>query len=146
MAKTWVLDTETKGTGAQMVPLEKALRKPGGEPPLNLVQLGRPAPPRAPREPESRQPRRFRIVDVMTRNALVEGIGIRPALELLSGVRSVVDVVVSVWEPALDGWRPLTLAEQRTMWECRGRHTDAPGAQRRDRPRVSRGARTAPPA
>lgn len=28
MAKTWVLDTDTKGTGAQMVPLEKVLREP----------------------------------------------------------------------------------------------------------------------
>jgi hypothetical protein len=28
MRKPWVLDTETKGTGAQMVPLEKVLRKP----------------------------------------------------------------------------------------------------------------------
>ena len=27
MAKVWVLDTETKGTGAEMVPLEKALEK-----------------------------------------------------------------------------------------------------------------------
>ena len=26
MAKVWVLDTETKGTGAEMLPLEKALR------------------------------------------------------------------------------------------------------------------------
>src|ERR671919_2949968 len=28
MGKTWVLDTETKGTGANMVPLEKAQAKP----------------------------------------------------------------------------------------------------------------------
>jgi hypothetical protein len=28
MAKRWVLDTETKGTGANMVPLEKKLAKP----------------------------------------------------------------------------------------------------------------------
>jgi hypothetical protein len=28
MAKVWVLDTETKGTGAQMVPLEKVQSKP----------------------------------------------------------------------------------------------------------------------
>ncbi|MEA2456406.1 MAG: hypothetical protein QOI45_2668 [Thermoleophilaceae bacterium] len=28
MAKTWVLDTETKGTGANMVPLEKVLKRP----------------------------------------------------------------------------------------------------------------------
>jgi hypothetical protein len=31
MAKTWVLDTETKGTGANMVPLEKVLKEPGSE-------------------------------------------------------------------------------------------------------------------
>ena len=26
--KVWVLDTETKGTGAQMVPLESTLKRP----------------------------------------------------------------------------------------------------------------------
>jgi hypothetical protein len=41
--KTWVLDTETKGTGANMVPLEKVLQK----------QEDGPAPARrAPRRPE----------------------------------------------------------------------------------------------
>ena len=33
MAKTWVLDTETKGTGAHMVPLEKVLEEPEREAP-----------------------------------------------------------------------------------------------------------------
>ena len=28
MAKTWVLDTETKGTGAHVVPLDKVVRPP----------------------------------------------------------------------------------------------------------------------
>jgi hypothetical protein len=28
MAKTWVLDTETKGTGAHVVPLDKVVRSP----------------------------------------------------------------------------------------------------------------------
>ena len=32
MGKTWVLDTETKGTGANMVPLEKTLAKPEAKP------------------------------------------------------------------------------------------------------------------
>ena len=32
MAKTWVLDTETKGTGANMVPLEKVPAKPDARP------------------------------------------------------------------------------------------------------------------
>jgi hypothetical protein len=31
MGKTWVLDTETKGTGANMVPLEKVLETPAAE-------------------------------------------------------------------------------------------------------------------
>jgi hypothetical protein len=31
MAKTWVLDTDTKGTGARMVPLEDTLKKPEPE-------------------------------------------------------------------------------------------------------------------
>ena len=32
MGKTWVLDTETKGTGANVVPLEKTLAKPAPKP------------------------------------------------------------------------------------------------------------------
>ena len=42
--KVWVLDTETKGTGANVVPLEKVLKKPDAEPPAPP-----PPPARAPR-------------------------------------------------------------------------------------------------
>jgi hypothetical protein len=45
--KTWVLDTETKGTGANMVPLEKVLKKPERAPAPR-----RPAPPAEPRSAE----------------------------------------------------------------------------------------------
>ena len=38
MGKTWVLDTETKGTGANVVPLEKVLQTPEADP-----KPGRPA-------------------------------------------------------------------------------------------------------
>jgi hypothetical protein len=31
MAQTWVLETQTKGTGANMVPLENVVRKPGSD-------------------------------------------------------------------------------------------------------------------
>jgi hypothetical protein len=41
MGKTWVLDTETKGTGANMVPLEKVQKRPDSE--------EKPAPARRPR-------------------------------------------------------------------------------------------------
>jgi Tfp pilus assembly protein FimV len=46
MRKTWVLDTETKGTGANMVPLEKVQEKTDARP------------RRAPRPAKSAQPRR----------------------------------------------------------------------------------------
>jgi hypothetical protein len=46
MRKTWVLDTETKGTGANVVPLEKVQEKADARP------------WRAPRPAKSAQPRR----------------------------------------------------------------------------------------
>jgi hypothetical protein len=62
MAKTWVLDTETKGTGANVVPLEKVQRRPEDAPERPASRPKRSAPtreaaprrrPRAPRpEPE----------------------------------------------------------------------------------------------
>jgi hypothetical protein len=51
MAKVWVLDTETKGTGANMVPLEKTLRKPEpspARPPAPPAKKRRPPKPPAP--------------------------------------------------------------------------------------------------
>ena len=98
MGRVWVLDTETKGTGAQMVPLDKVTEN-AGEPsgrPLFVPRRRRPPPPidRAPREP-----RRFKVVDIVSREVLAEGAGARATLELLGGIRSSVDVNVSVWEP-----------------------------------------------
>ncbi len=115
MGKVWVLDTETKGTGAQMVPLEKVLRSPApaAEP---LYVPPKPA-PRVPVEPEPRRPRQFRVVDVMTRQVLVDEVDVRRALEVLRGVRSVVDAEVLVREAGGGAWRALTIPERRTMWE-----------------------------
>lgn len=50
--KTWVLDTETKGTGANMVPLEKVLKKP--EPAPESARR-RPAPAADPKRAERRE-------------------------------------------------------------------------------------------
>jgi hypothetical protein len=119
MAKVWVLDTETKGTGAQMVPLEKVL-KPGA-PRSESLYVPAPPRPRPPEEPAPRQPRRFRVVDVMTRAVLAGDAGLRETLDTLRDVRSTVDVRVSVWEPETDTWRLLTLGEQRMLWELRER-------------------------
>jgi hypothetical protein len=119
MARTWVLDTETKGTGAEMVPLDKVLRKRSGEPePVRVApeRRRRPAPP-----PEPGPPRRFRVLDVMTREVLADDVPARAAVDALRDVRSIVDVRISVWEPARETWRLLTLAEQRMLWAMRDR-------------------------
>jgi hypothetical protein len=115
--KVWVLDTETKGTGAQMVPLERVERRPDGEPEPFWVP---PKPrPREPKRPEPRAPRRFRVIDVATREVLADGAGTRDTLAVLGGVRSSFDVTIYVWEPGIDGWRLLTMAEQRALWRRR---------------------------
>jgi hypothetical protein len=119
MAKTWVLDTETKGTGAHMVPLEKVLRKGGREPELNLVELKRAVSPKHAPEPEAPPARRFKVVDIMTRETLAEHADARTTVELLGQVRSIVDVNIYVWNPKRQSWRMLTLDERRTLWDFR---------------------------
>ena len=117
-SKVWVLDTETKGTGAQMVPLESTLAKPRPRPePLVPPRRRRPKAP--PPEP-ARAPRRFKVVDVATREVLAADVDARRTLEVLGGVRSVVDVNLHVWEPDDERWRLLTLRERRLLWERRG--------------------------
>jgi hypothetical protein len=53
MGKVWVLDTETKGTGANVVPLDKLQRRPEppDEPRPRPKAPARPAAKPAPREP-----------------------------------------------------------------------------------------------
>ena len=116
-SKAWVLDTGTKGTGAEMVPLEKVLKTPGSgtEPAVVSRRRGKaPAP-----KPEPRQPRRFKVVDVMTGQVLAEDVEARAALDVMSEARSVVDVRVYVWQPRSQRWRMLTVAEQKAMLELR---------------------------
>lgn len=122
MGKVWVLDTETKGTGAEMVPLEKVLGKPvsRGE---RLARTGRPgpAPPRRTEPEKPKRPARFKVVDVMSRKVLAEGADTRATVGLLEGVRSVVDVSIYVRQGEDEGWRKLPLREQKRLWAYRGR-------------------------
>jgi hypothetical protein len=124
MAKAWVLDTDTKGTGAEMVPLEKLerQRRRGRDRERISVIRRTPLPPEEPTEDADRtDERRFKVVNVLSREVLGDGVGPREAVELLEGVRSVVDVRIYVWEPELEDWRALSLREKKLMWEFRGR-------------------------
>jgi hypothetical protein len=123
LSKVWVLDTETKGTGANMVPLDRVLRKPASEPEKVRV-LRRPEPPE-PKPPEPRSPRQFKVVDVMTREVLAEGADTRTTVKLLEDIRSIVDVTIWVWQAETERWRMLTFDEARSLWDYRGRMDDA---------------------
>jgi hypothetical protein len=128
MAKTWVLHTETKGTGANMVPLERTTKRSSTSEPVFVPRKPR---PRTPEAPGPRAPRRFRVVDVMTRQLLVDDARAAEAVEALRRARSIVDVNVFVWNEDGERWRMLTLPEQRTMF-------DLAATQRRgDVPRVA---------
>ena len=124
MGKVWVLDTETKGTGANVRPLEKLARTPSAPAEHPFV-----APKRRPRPapaPVPKPARRFKVMDVMSRRILVEHASIRDTMAVLRQARSTVDVNVYVWEPDRDDWRLLTLGEQRALWNVR--HHRRPGS------------------
>ena len=112
----WVLDTQTKGTGANVVPLERILRRgsdrvPGFKlPPLTAPE----SPPSGPRELY-----RFKIIDLMTGQVLAEDVDARRAVEVLQGVRSIVDVTVWLWDRDLERWRRLTFGETKLLWDRR---------------------------
>jgi hypothetical protein len=115
VGKTWVLRTDTKGTGAQMVPLESIEQRPTRVEPVFVPR--KPAKPVEPAAPEPRAPRRFRIVDVMTHEELADHVLAREALDVLRDARSIVDVTIYVWQDERQRWRPLTFAERRVMWD-----------------------------
>jgi hypothetical protein len=117
MGRVWVLDTATKGTGANVVPLERVLKK--WSPPAEPLFVAR-RPLQTPAElPKPREPRRFRVVNVMTRQVLADGARAREAIDALKGLRSVVDVTIYVWQQEAGRWRMLTFAERSEMWKLR---------------------------
>jgi hypothetical protein len=119
MGRTWILDLDPSGTGAEMRPLDSVLRKPEPKPDLGLVP--RKPQQRAAEAPAPREPRRFKVVDVMTGQVKAEHANARATVELLNDVRSTADVRIYVWEQETERWRLLTLGEQRTLWDLRDR-------------------------
>jgi hypothetical protein len=117
MGRTWVLDTETKGTGAHMVPLDKVTKRASPVEPVFVPRA--PTAPRPPEEPapKPRMPHRFRIVDVQTRQTLADEASTREVIDVLAGIRSLLDVNVYTWDDERSRWRLLTVSEQRALWE-----------------------------
>jgi hypothetical protein len=118
VSKTWVLDTETKGTGAHVAPLRDAERERATERDLSLTRFRAQPPPPPP--PARREPRRFRVVDIQSGRILADGVSASGAVAALEQMRSPLDVRVHVLEPSASRWRLLTLAETRALWAFRG--------------------------
>ena len=128
MGRIWVLDTETKGTGAEMVPLERALVAKRSAPKDQRIEVIRRRPrSQAPEaadpapEPTAARSRRYRVVNAISGQTLAEDTGTREALRLLEGMRSMVDARVYVREAHESEWQPLTLGEQKALWAFRKR-------------------------
>ena len=120
MGKVWVLDTETKGTGANVVPLEDVLAKPQPKRKPNPFRRAVRTEPREPSTaPVPRPPKRFKVVDVMTGLVVVEDSDTRETVEALKRFRSVVDVDVLVWDWPFERWRRLNMPEKRMLWGFR---------------------------
>jgi hypothetical protein len=66
-----------------------------------------------------REPRRFKVVDVLGNRVLAEGVGAGGAIAALEELRSVLDARVFVWDASVERWRLLTLSETRTLWGFR---------------------------
>jgi len=118
MARIWVLDTETKGTGAEMLPLDKVLNnaEPRGDR-ISVVRRRRRPRPRD--RAQSTGPMKFRVIDVMTQEVLADGADTRATLDLLRGIRSIVDVRIYAWDQSAERWRLITHRDQKALWELR---------------------------
>lgn len=115
MAKTWVLDTETKGTGAHVAPLSDK-HEQRAERALAVVQLARPPQP-ARAEPEPSRGRSFKLVDVRAAQVVGEELDARTALAALARFPSPLDARVYVYDESRRRWRLLSLADTRSLWE-----------------------------
>ena len=57
----------------------------------------------------------------MTKRVLADRADTRGVVDLLGGVRSVVDVDVYVWEDAAAKWQQLTQREKQMLWGLRSK-------------------------
>jgi hypothetical protein len=113
-----LLDSETKGTGAHVAPLQSVLEKPRAERPLELVTFKRSQPPA--KAAEAPAALKFKVIDVMSAQTLAEGVDTRETIALLEAMRSVLDVRLFVWLGEPRRWRLLSLEEHRALWRFRG--------------------------
>ena len=123
MAKTWVLDTETKGTGAHIAPLKRD--RDAAPSKLSLVNLHPPAgagelQPDAAEASSAPPPKRFKVVDLLSGAVLAEDVSATDALAAMRSLRKAVDALVYVRNEE-GRWRMLSLGDTKALWALRER-------------------------
>jgi hypothetical protein len=101
-----------------MVPLEKRTAK--GDRSQHALYVPRKHTPPPPKPPAAKPARKFKVIDVVSRQVLTEGTDTRGTIDVLKNVRSIVDIQVYVWQPVHETWRMLGLDEVRLLWDHRG--------------------------
>ena len=124
--KVWVLDTETKGTGANVVPLDSTLRR--ADAPAEPLYVPPKRAPRPPDPPAPRPPRAYKLVDVTSGEVLAEDVDTRAAIGVLERLGSVVDVRIYIRDETTGRWVLLTLGEHKTLWGYRGKAASEPAS------------------
>ena len=124
MAKTWVLDTETKGTGAHIAPLKRNDGAKSRE--LNLVRFHPPAAARgsgsdAAERSVSARALRFKVVDILAARVVAEDVTLSAAVRALGSSRKAIDARVYVRRTEGGRWELLSLADTRRLWSLRAR-------------------------
>ncbi|SRR6266566_5412817 len=130
MARTWYLDTETKGTGAHVAPLDRARERRPEKDELDLVTFKVPpahvgSSASADVALSGQAPLTFKVLDVMTSRVLAEGVDARAVVDLLESFGSLVDVRIYARPLGARRWRLLGMGEQRVLWGFRGVHAGA---------------------
>jgi len=124
MARTWVLDTETKGTGAHIAPLKRHDGSRSRK--LNLIRFRPPAAARGSGSDAAEQSLparalRFKVVDILAARVLVEDVTLSAALRSLGSLRKAIDARVYVRRVQGGRWELLSLADTRRLWSLRAR-------------------------
>lgn len=63
----------------------------------------------------------FRVVDVVSGEAILDDADARATVDLLESVESIFDVWIYIAAPELTSWRQLSPGEHRILWNFRGR-------------------------
>ena len=125
MPRTWYLDTETKGTGAHVAPLDRARERRPEKDELDLVTF-KVSPAHVGSSASAdvalcgHAPLAFKVLDVMTSRVLAEGVDARAVVDLFEGFSSLVDVRIYARPRGAQRWRLLGVDELRVLWSFRG--------------------------